>query len=305
MSAFDDLVVAVGAPGGNAALIAYAAKLAALGRSRTVRFVHVADASADVAALRAEMYADLGSAFAHTPAEVDCDVLQGPVSDRLLAYATEFQADLVLVGSQRRTLGARLAMVAPCSVAVLPDERPSPLTHVLVAFDFSPAATETLSWATRLIAADPTIRCTALHVMTHESTDLFAGHETDEAQAAEMARILEAANVHGVAITSRLARPVRGGDIGFSHPFSLPAAIQGSDVAHTILTEAAACGADCLVLSTRGRSRSASILLGSVAEKVVERAGMPVLIGKHGPRNLGLVEILLGRATTAGALKTS
>jgi nucleotide-binding universal stress UspA family protein len=305
MGTFDELVVAVGAPGGNAGLIAYAARLAALGRARTVRFVHVADPVTDATALRAQMYAELGSAFATTPAEVDCDVLHGPLSDRLLAFATEFQADLVLVGSQRRTLGARLAMVAACSVAVLPDERPSPLTHVLVAFDFSPAATETLSWATRLVAADPTIRCTALHVMTHESTELFAGHESEEAQAAEMARIIATANVHGVAIASRLARPVRGADIGTSHPFSLPAAIQGSDVAHTILSEAAACGADCVVLSTRGRSRSASILLGSVAEKVVERAEVPVLIGKHGPRNLGLVEILLGRASSASTVKTS
>jgi nucleotide-binding universal stress UspA family protein len=304
MMTFQELVVAVGAPTGNAALIGYAARLAALGRSRTVRFVHVAEPEQDVASVRDQMYADLGSAFAQVDAEVDCDVLHGPVSDRLLAYVTEFQADLVLVGSRRRTLGARLAMVAPCSVAVLPDERHSTLSHALVAFDFSPSAAATLSWATGLIAADPSIRCTALHVMTHESTDLFAGHESAEAQAAEMQRILDAANVHGVPVASRLAHVRRGGEIGRSHPFSMAATIQGSDVAHTILDEAAACGADCVVLSTRGRSRSASILLGSVAEKVIERAEVPVLIGKQGPHNLGLVEILLGQTTT-GTLKTS
>lgn len=304
MAALEQLVVAVGVPGGNGALIAYAARLATLGQSRTVRFVHVADPELDVAEVREQMYADLGSTFAQIPAEVDCDVLTGPVSDRILAYVTEFQADLVLVGSHGRTLGSRLAMVAPCPVAVLPDERASTLTHVLVAFDFSPAAAETLSWATRLIAADPSIRCTALHVMTRESTDLFAGHESAEAQAAEMQRILDQADVHGVSVATRLVDPLRGGEIGTKHRFSLPAAIQGSDVAHTILAEARACGADCVVLSTRGRSRSASILLGSVAEKVVERADLPVLIGKHGPRNLGLVEILLGR-TSAGTLKTS
>lgn len=304
MTTFQELVVAVGAPTGNAALIGYAARLAALGRSRTVRFVHVAEPEQDVAIVRDQMYADLGSAFAQVDAEVDCDVLHGPVSDRLLAYVTEFQADLVLVGSRRRTLGARLAMVAPCSVAVLPDERHSTLSHALVAFDFSPSAAATLSWATGLIVADPSIRCTALHVMTHESTDLFAGHESAEAQAAEMQRILDVANVHGVPVASRLAHVRRGGEIGRSHPFSMAATIQGSDVAHTILDEAAACGADCVVLSTRGRSRSASILLGSVAEKVIERAEVPVLIGKQGPHNLGLVEILLGQTTT-GTLKTS
>jgi len=305
MAAFEELVVAVAAPTGNAALIAYAARLAELGRSRTVRFVHVADSQSDVATVREQMYADLGSTFRGTRAEVDCDVLHGPVSDRLLAYVTEFQADLVVVGSRRRKLGSRLAMVGSCPVAVLPDERPSTLSHMLIAFDFSPAAAGTLSWATDLIAADPSIRCTALHVMTHESTDLFAGHETAEAQAAEMNRILERANVHGVQIATRLVEQARGGDVGRSRPFSLAASIQGSDVAHTILSEAEACGADCVVVSTRGRSRSASILLGSVTEKVIERAELPVLIGRHGPRNLGLAEILLGHTSTAGTLKTS
>jgi nucleotide-binding universal stress UspA family protein len=235
----------------------------------------------------------------------ECDVLHGSITDRLLDYVTEFQADLVLIGSKRHKLGARLAMVAPCSVAVVPNGHPPRMTHLLIAFDFSEAAADTLRWATGFAAADPSIRCTALHVMTHESTDLFAGAESEIEQAETMRRILANANRHGVEVTPRLAAVVRSTDVGRSHRFFPPAGIQGSDVAHTILAEAEACGADCVALSTRGRSRSASILLGSVTEKVIERADVPLLVGKHGGRNLGLASILLGRAGRGPDIKTN
>jgi len=304
-STFDQLVVALGSPTGDQALITYAALLARLGGSRTVSFVHVADPAEDAAALRAEMRATVAETAPGLARIAEFDVLHGALSDRLLDYVTEFQADLVLIGAKKRKLGARLAMVAPCSVAILPNDVQARVSHLLVAFDFSHDAAETLRWATSLVAADPTIRCTALHVMTHESTDLFAGHESEPARMEAMRALLTDANRHGVEVTPRLAEVDRGGgDVG-GRFFSLPASIQGSDVAHTILEEAAACGADCIALSTRGRSRSASILLGSVTEKVIERAGMPLLIGKHAGRRLGLAEILLGRTTSAAGLKTN
>lgn len=302
---FNQLVVALGAPDGDQALITYAALLARLGGSRTVRFVHVAEPSADKAAIRTRMRVNVAATAGDLGSRAEFDVLDGALSDRLLDYVTEFQADLVIIGAKRRKLGARLAMVAPCSVAILPHDVAATVTHLLVAFDFSADAAETLRWATSLVAADPAIRCTALHVMTHESTDLFAGHESAEAKQAAMEVLLSEANRHGVEVVPRLADVERSGDVGGGRIFSMPASIQGSDVAHTILEHAAACGADCIALSTRGRSRSASILLGSVTEKVIERAGVPLLIGKHAGRRLGLAEILLGRTTSAAGLKTN
>jgi nucleotide-binding universal stress UspA family protein len=299
MSGFERVVVALGAPDGDASLMAYAVMLARLGRARELRFVHVADASAPAPAMRDVMRARADEATQGLSVRVGCDVLHGSLTDRLLDYVTEFQADLVLIGSKKHKLGARLAMVAPCSVAVVPDGHPATLSHILVAVDFSDDAGRTLDWVTSLAAASGVTRCTALHVITHESSDLFAGAEQADEQTEAMQRVLASANTHGVDVTVRLVDVSRSTDIGRSHPLSLAASIQGADVAHTILAEAAAVGADCLALSTRGRSRSASILLGSVAEKVIERSPLPLLVGKHRGRNLGLAAILLG-ATGAG-----
>jgi len=296
MEHIEQIVVALGAPEGEASLIGYAALLARLTGAVEIRFVHVAPAASQSSILRERMRRHVTEVVGEMGPTAECDVLHGDVTDRLLEYVTEFQADLVLVGSQRHVLGARLAMVAPCAVAVIPDGWPARLTHLLVAVDFSPSATATLDWATRIASGDPAVRCTAVHVMTPESTDLFADGESEEEQMHTMRRTISAAPNHGVEVTARLLSVERAAHVGLGHSLSPAAAIQGSDVAHTILAAAKLAGADAIALSTRGRTRSASILLGSVAEKVIERATVPVLVWKDGT-NLGLVSILLGRAT--------
>lgn len=304
MNDFEQIVVALGEPEGDTSLIAYAAMLAALGGAREVRFVHVVESSADAPLLRRQMRDRVSATFQGSAARIECDVLQGALTDRLLDYATEFQADLLLIGAERHKLGARLAMVAPCSLAIVPDGHPAELSHLMVAVDFSDAASWTLQWATSLAAGNRTIKCTALHVITRESTDLFADGESEPEQAKKMRDILRDANRHGVPVESRLVAAARSGEVGVSHPLSLAASIEGADIAHTILAEAEACGADCIALSTRGRSRSAAILLGSVTEKVIERSPIPLLIGKQA-RHVGLVSILLGRVGSRAGIKAN
>ena len=55
-------------------------------------------------------------------------------------------------------------------------------------------------------------------------------------------------------------------------------------------------GADLKVVATRGRSRSAAILLGSVAEGTIVQARRPVLVVKHFGARLTLLQVLLDRS---------
>lgn len=297
MAGFDTLLAPLGCTSADASLIAYTALLARLGQSREVRFVHVVKEdrpAQSAAALRQQLREQVAAHF-NAPARTECDVLRGPLTDRVLSYASELEADLIVVGSQRRLLGSRLAMVAPCSVAVVPEQAPARLQHMLVAVDFSQDAANTLEWATALASGGSGIRCTALHVMTHESADMFAEDESEPEQAETMRRIVARADRHGVPAEPRLAGVRSPGAIGRRHRLFPPASIEGADVAATILAEADEIGADCLALGTRGRSGSASILLGSVTEKVIERAALPLLVGKRAGAHLSLTEILLGR----------
>ena len=304
MAGFDHLVVALGCAEGDADLISYASMLATLGDTKEVRFVHVTESNASAANVREQMREKVRARFS-AKAWTQCDVLAGPLTDRLLAYISENQADLILMGSKKHKLGARLAMVAPCSVAIVPAGHEARLSHILIAIDFSDAAGDTLQWATSLAAGDRSIRCTALHVMTRESVDLFAENESEPEQAAVMRGIVARADRNGVTVEPRLAGARQASEIGRRNLLSLPSAIQGAAVAEAILEGAAEYGADCIALATRGRSASASILLGSVTEKVIERATIPLLVGKHFGASLGLAEILLGRAGWRPTFKTN
>ena len=57
---------------------------------------------------------------------------------------------------------------------------------------------------------------------------------------------------------------------------------------------------DMKVMATRGRSRSATILLGSVTEGVIIEARTPVLVVKHFGARLGLLQVLMDRRFRQG-----
>ncbi len=310
MTELETIAVALSCSETDAGLIAYAGLLARLSGAREVRFVHVqkpgSPAESSAAALRAQMRSKVAAHFTHT-AHTECDVLEGPLTDRLLDYITDLEADIIVLGGRRRVLGARLAMLAECSVAVIPDNAPATLTHMLVALDFSPAANHTLEWGTSLIAGESGVVCTALHVMTHESADIFteSDAEMQSGQAEAMRKLLARTDRNGVAVEALLADVQTSQDVGRRHRFFPSAAIGGSDVAHSVVGEATRIQADCIVMSTRGRSASASILLGSVTEKVIERSPVPLLIHKHAGARLGLADILLNRAGRSSSLKAN
>src|SRR5687768_8184440 len=123
MQRFRHLAVGLSRTESDAQLIRYAAMICSLGVVQEVRFVHVlpqageAAASRDHGGVQAELREAVQAAFAGTKPSVSlsCDVLDGPLTDRLLAYVAEQQIDLLLVGhrrdhSGRRALARRLAM---------------------------------------------------------------------------------------------------------------------------------------------------------------------------------------------------
>ena len=70
---------------------------------------------------------------------------------------------------------------------------------------------------------------------------------------------------------------------------------EGVHIARVIGQVAAQSGADLIIMATRGRSRSAAILLGSVTEEMIIETRAPLLAVKHFGARLGVLEALLDR----------
>ena len=270
----------------DAGLIRYAAMVARLGTAIEVRFVHVLTGSAahDHDRILDELKAEVRLHFigvAET-AHVSYDILTGSLIDGLLAYVAEKQVDLLLIGhgledSGRRTVARRLAMNAPCSVWMLPEGSPATLQRILVPIDFSEPAADSMRVATSMARLSGHVECVALHVYFNEAVITYEGYDQVLRGQEEHAyrQFIGPINCQGVSVTPHFE--------------------ESSKVARTIVRVAEQRAADLIVLATRGRSRSAAILLGSVTEDMIIETRVPLLAVKHFGARLGVLQALLDR----------
>jgi nucleotide-binding universal stress UspA family protein len=139
---------------------------------------------------------------------------------------------------------------------------------LLVAFDGSEPANRALDFALRQAQRDDE---TLLHVLavqaevrTYGEIDVYVGEERMHALAAEQTR-------------ARLDS-ARASLQGLAHPPTLE--LLDGDPAATIVRRADELGCESIVMGTRGLGRLGSTLLGSVAQRVVHAANVPVTLVK-------------------------
>jgi nucleotide-binding universal stress UspA family protein len=211
------------------------------------------------------------------------DVLKGPLLDRLLEFVAEQEVDLLLLGHRpdvagHQALARRLAMKAPCSVWMVPDDAPTEIRRILVPVDFSEHAADTLLVATSLARLLGLPEVLALHVhfeearVTYEEAEQVVRGQEEQAFDAFLAPL----NCQGVHVRRLFA--------------------EGANPAAAIHRVAQEQQVDLKVMATRGRSRSAAILLGSVTEGTIIQARKPILVVKHFGARLGLLQVLLDRS---------
>jgi nucleotide-binding universal stress UspA family protein len=291
MDRFQHMLVGLTRSATDAGLAQYAAQVARLGTAREVRFLHVLpndSAAGGVATTNEQAVRDLQASvqphFEGISAHVQLafDVLQGPLVDRFLTYAAEHGTDLMLVGHQlahanRRSLARRLAMKAPCSIWMVPENTPAAIRKILVPIDFSQHSADSMRVATSLARLIGRADVIALHVyfntavVTYEEYDQVLRGEEEQLYRAFMSGI----NCADVRVT--------------------PLFRESANVAHAINRVADEMAADLIVMPTRGRSRAAAVLLGSVTEDTIIETHKPLLVVKHFGAQLGLLQALFDR----------
>lgn len=285
MQRYRHLMVGLTRTSGDAGLIRYAAMVARLGTISAVRFVHVLPESAasDHERVRGEFSDLVRSNFANVPTSVpvSVDVLNGPLTDRLLAHVAEQAVDLVLIGdhtgASRRVLARRLAMKAPCSVWLVPEGAKDHVRRILVPIDFSESAADCIRVATSMAKLIGQAECLALHVYFNEAMVTYEGYD----------EVIRGGEAEAFA---RFIAPIDRQGIDVKPIFE-----EGANVAHAITRAAERHQADLIVMGTRGRSRSAAVLLGSVTEEMISETRVPLLAVKHFGARMSVLQALLDR----------
>lgn len=275
----------------DSGLLDYTRLLCALGRKWDVRFVHVTQrespdhlktASQALEQAVAQRFERLRAAVNYS-----CHVLCGERTDELLTFAAQHQIDLVLIGHRRsrtgrRSLVRRLAMKAPCSVWMVPDGCPAVLRHILIPVDFSKRAGDALGVATSLAALAGFDRCHALHVRFDPASVTYEEHAAIEGihEAESFSLFIAPIDLHGIDV--------------------IPLFEEGPNVPHTINRIASEKDIDLIVMGTRGRSRAASVLLGSETDQTIRETKIPILVVKHFGARRKFLEVLLDKRFRGG-----
>ena len=140
-----------------------------------------------------------------------------------------------------------------------------PITHILVATDFSDSADEALTYA--LTLADQ-VGATARLVHVFDDPGAIGLYSEGYVPLPAETRAEILAEIRGQ-LTARAAATGRK---------DLPSEVLTGSPARTIVDAARQHQCDLIVMGTHGRHGMAHLLLGSVAERVVRTAACPVLV---------------------------
>ena len=283
---FNKVIVPIAHQESDASILTYAAKQAALGIGSDYQFVHIIDdtsatSQSEIQRLQAKMQKFVEPFFAEAinPPKLGYKVITSShILDSLLEQVIAERADLVMLGHHKplathRALGSHLAMLAPCSVWVVPDNSSTEIRNIIAPIDFSTPSRESVANAVG-IAKKANSHVYALHVYFDESSIRYEEHvekirHNEEAALEGFLSIIEKDGVQIEGVFAESAKP-----------------------SNEILRQAEDKDSNLIVIGTRGRSKAASILLGSVASRVLAEAEIPVLAIHHG-KSLGLKDALL------------
>jgi nucleotide-binding universal stress UspA family protein len=210
---------------------------------------------------------------------VACDAVKSFLPERLATFAADFDSDLLLLGdaSWPRRQSARVAMQAPCSVWLVPASPAPVLRRLLVATDFSSRSAKGLQVGIDLARRFPPAKCLALHVYQDEIR--WAGETADRLRRRELSRLFEqfvaGLDTQGVRVE--------------------PLFVASHDVARAIALAAERHSVDLVVLSTRGRSPVASLMLPGTVETAIRKWTGAALILKSAGTPAGLLRSLWER----------
>jgi len=280
----------------------YAAMIARMAQSETVYFIHVAP-SLDIPEEIREQYSDRlepvdeatedriaeivqGNFHGPSGTELIYDVFEGSPLTEILRLVRQKAIDLVLVGrtSERkdsRMVPEKLARKAPCSVLVIPQRSRAQVTRLLVPVDFSENSADAMEVAIAFAHATPLPSLVCFHAYWVPKVMHPASDDRDP----------------GLGVLFKKCAERRYHD--FITQFDLdglsvsPMFRMNKNPASAIIGAIEELGSDLVIVGARGRTAAAAVLLGSVTERLITSAGVPVLAVKKKGEGLSLLEAML------------
>jgi nucleotide-binding universal stress UspA family protein len=299
MYPFKRLLVGLDLSGREESTVQYAAMAAKMTKPRRIYFCHVASKSEildevilqrhpeladcmdqdiiieEMKNLVAESFEDLPDTKLHYQVVSDSP-LRG-----LVRAAIDEDIDLMIVGSKgtNRVLPEKLARNAFCSILIVPHGASADVSRILVPLDYSDLSAEAMKVAMSCyrVGEAEYMQCQHAYRVPFgyhklgKTREEFAGIMKEHAES-DYEEFIKEFDLEGINLKT---------DFRLDH-----------DVSKAVAKAVDESGITIIIVGARGRTGSASLLLGSVTEKVIRKTSIPVLAVKKKGANLGFLQAL-------------
>ena len=220
--------------------------------------------------------------------EVNYQILvkEGNAADQILRWSGIKEIDLIVMGRKRTLKGSgilpgKLAKIAHCSLLMIPEFSVAGISKIIAPVDFSKKAAMALEVA---VGIRDVFKAELIIQNTYR---VPLGYHTSGKSYKEFAAIMKGhAEANAREFLAKNSLPPSDVQMTFSLD-------DDNEPADKIYQKAIALKTDLVVIASRGRTGIASILLGSVADKMCQfDTDIPLLIVKDKEENMGFLEAL-------------
>lgn len=224
--------------------------------------------------------------FGTSEIDVNCIVEEGNSIERILKLCKIKNIDLLVMGRKESLQGSgivssRIARKCPCSMLLVTQKFNSEIKSILVPIDFSQHSSLAMSRALEL-SEKTKAKLLSMHVYSVPNGYYKTGKSYDE-----FAQIMKS---HA---EKEYQRFLSQNHISSEIPCEYVLTDDGkySDLTYEMAEKRSV---DLVIIGSRGRTNLSSVLMGSVAEKLVYLdSQIPILIVKNKGENMGLLEALM------------
>lgn len=298
------ILVGLDISSGDKALIQYASQLTHIVGVNRVYFIHIAN-DLDLHADLVEKYPDLLAPidenlrnqidfnikkYHNFAAGVEYDIIidEGNTKKQILKYIKQKDIDILVIGRKSNKIAElglvkNLVRIAPCSVAVIPETIPETLRKIAVPLDFSENSFMTLEVAEKLAEKFKSLKIEGFNIYevpqgyskTGKSYEEFKEIMRENAKKeAENFIKLHGLNLENLNVTYQCND-------------------NDDSIAESIYYFAKKIDADGIVIGSKGRNAFSSLLIGSMAEHLIDYVrSRPLLIIKEKREAMNLLEAL-------------
>lgn len=239
--------------------------------------------------LQGKMEKEVGKHFKnHKDFSTEFIIVEGTQLTQLLHWSHIKKIDLFVTGHKKRSQGSgilphRLARRAACSVLFVPESAKLQCEKIFVGLDFSNNSRFALDKAIGIALL------TGASIYCHHIYSVPSGFHTSGKSFDEYAAIMEE---HAQKRYNKFISETEVPDgVDISPVFSVD---KGGKAPLVFTQKARAIKTDLILVSSKGRSSLAALILGSFTERVIESDHeTPILVVKDKKKNMGALEALL------------